>query len=339
MRKVTRLEDVGEFGFIRRIARPFLRRLPASLKGIGDDCAVIELSASSALVVTTDMLVEGTHFIRDKIAPSRLGRKSLAVSLSDIAAMGGRPCWAFISLALTPGTSLEYMQAFYSGLRRLAQTHGVRLLGGDTTRSRSNMTVDVMVIGLAHPRRVKLRSGARAGDIVAVTDCLGDSEAGLRIILEGLPRDRDGRRLVFRHLSPVPQLAEGSWLAGRREVTAMMDVSDGLASDIMRIMESSACGADIDLESLPVSDALRRYSFRRGWDAKQTAASGGEDYCLLLTAEAGAFGALRNAFERKFGRPLYAVGRITAAKKGLRFLRGGRPARLEKGGYDHFRAR
>jgi thiamine-monophosphate kinase len=335
---MTRLEDVGEFGFIKRIAGPFLRDLPASLTGIGDDCAVIELSAARALVVTTDMLVEGTHFIRDKIEPSRLGHKSLAVSLSDIAAVGGRPCWAFISLALTPGTGLEYMKAFYAGLRRLAEAHGVRLLGGDTTRSTSNMTIDVMVIGLAHPRRIKLRSGARAGDVVAVTDALGDSAAGLRIILEALPRDRDGRRLVARHLGPVPQLAEGAWLAGRREVTAMMDVSDGLASDIMRIMESSGCGADIELESLPVSDALRRYAARRGWDARQTAASGGEDYCLLVTVDADAFGSLRAAFERKFGRPLRAVGRITAAKKGLRFLRGGRPARLEKGGYDHFRA-
>lgn len=336
---MTKLEDVGEFGFIRRIAGPFLRDLPASLTGIGDDCAVIKLSASRALVVTTDMLVEGTHFIRDKVAPARLGRKSLAVSLSDIAAMGGRPRWAFVSLALTPGTSLEYMKAFYAGLRRLAEAYGVRLLGGDTTRSGAGMTVDVMVIGTAHPRRIKLRSGARAGDIAAVTDSLGDSAAGLRIILEDLPRDSDARRLIGRHLTPAPQLAEGAWLAGRREVTAMMDISDGLASDIIRIMESSGCGAEIDLESLPLSDALRRYAARRGWDALRTAASGGEDYCLLVTVEADAYGTLRGAFEKRFGWPLPAVGRITAAKKGLRFLRGGRPECLEKGGYDHFRPR
>lgn len=335
---MTRLEDIGEFGFIRRIAGPFRRGLPASLTGIGDDCAVINLSASRALLVTTDMLVEGTHFIRDKIGPTRLGRKSLAVSLSDIAATGGRPRWAFISLALTPGTSLEYMKAFYAGLRRLAEAHGVRLLGGDTTRTAAGMTIDVTVIGTACPSRIKLRSGARAGDIAAVTDYLGDSAAGLRIILEDLPRDRDARRLVGRHLTTEPRLVEGAWLAGRREVTSMMDVSDGLASDIMRIMESSGCGAEIELESLPVSDPLRRYAARRGWDAQQTAASGGEDYCLLVTVEADAFDSLRSAFKKKFGRPLRAVGRITAAKKGLRFLRGGRPVHLKKGGYDHFRA-
>jgi len=331
------LAGLGEFGFIARMARPFVKSLPAGVEGIGDDCAVLPWTERERLLVTTDMLIEDRHFIRKRIAAADLGYKSLAVNLSDIAAMGGRPRWALLSIGIPAGTELGWLDGFFKGWREAAKPSGVCFVGGDTTKSPGGIVINVVVVGTVRAGRIKLRSAARPGDVVAVTGTLGDSGGGLKVLLGGGAKNRDEANLVRAHHRPRPHLEEGEWLASRPGVRAMMDVSDGIDSDLRRIMERSDVGTDVDLEKLPFSAALARVARRRGFDVIETAAAGGEDYCLLLTVAPGRFASLSAAFERRFGRPLAAIGTIRPRGHGLRYFFNARPVRLESRGFDHFK--
>lgn len=335
-----RIEDLGEFGFIARFSRDFLRKLPAGIMGIGDDCAVIPWKGRKKLLVTTDLLIDGVHFLRERISARDLGYKSLAVNLSDIAAMGGRPRWAFLSIAIPAEIEVAWLDDFFRGWRQLAARTGVRLLGGDTTKSRNGLVINVVILGEAEGKHLKYRSSARPGDIVAVTGKLGDSEGGLRLILQ--KREQDGMKpeekyLIRRHYRPRPHLEEGRFLASQPEVRAMMDVSDGIDSDLRRIMERSSCGVRVFLEQLPVSPALKKCAGRYNWNLDEVAAAGGEDYCLLLTVAPEKFAGLAEKFFRRFGRPLPAIGQITGEKNRLQYLRNGRQVVLGSSGYDHFK--
>ncbi len=331
------LAGLGEFGFIARMARPFLKSLPAGVEGIGDDCAVLPWTERERLLVTTDMLIEDRHFLRKRIAPADLGYKSLAVNLSDIAAMGGRPRWALLSIGIPAGIELDWLDAFFKGWREAAKPSGVRLVGGDTTKSPGGIVINIVVIGTVRAGREKLRSTARVGDVIAVTGKLGDSRAGLCILLGGDARDRDEARLIRAHHRPRPHLEEGEWLASHPSVRAMMDVSDGIDSDLRRIMERSKVGAGINLEKLPLSPALVRVARRRRFDPIETAAAGGEGYCLLFTVAPENFESLSAAFARRFSRPLWAVGTIRPKSSGLRYFLHGRRTRLRSRGYNHFK--
>jgi len=339
-RKKLKIEDLGEFGFIARFSPGFVKNLPPRVLGIGDDCAVISWKGQKKLLVTTDLLIDGVHFISEEISPLDLGYKSLAVNLSDIAAMGGRPRWAFLSMAIPENTAISWLDDFFRGWKQLSRQTGIHLLGGDTTSSKDGVVINVAVAGEAEGRYIKYRSGARPGDVVAVTGDLGDSEGGLRLILQKTPSSNlspDERYLIRRHYRPRPHLEEGWFLARQPEVRAMMDVSDGIDSDLRRIMERSGCGAKIHLETLPVSPALKKCARRLGWNIEAVAAAGGEDYCLLLTVSRQEFPSLAERFYRRFGRPLSAIGQITAEKNQLLYLRDGHPVKLEKSGYDHFK--
>ncbi|MHB8056210.1 MAG: thiamine-phosphate kinase [Candidatus Aminicenantales bacterium] len=335
--KKPNLAELGEFGFIARMAGPFLKSLPSGVEGIGDDCAVLPWTKRERLLVTTDMLIEDRHFIRKRVSAADLGYKALAVNLSDIAAMGGKPKWALLSIGIPAGIELDWLDDFFRGWREGAEPSGVRLVGGDTTKSPGGIVINVVAIGTARAGREKLRLAARAGDIIAVTGTLGDSGGGLKVLLGGGAKGRDEAYLVRAHHRPRPHLEEGEWLALRPGVRAMMDVSDGIDSDARRIMERSKVGADIEMEKLPISPELGRVARRRGFDAIETAAAGGEDYCLLLTVAPGNFAAVSAAFERRFVRPLYAIGTIRGKASGLRYFLRGRPYRLRSRGFDHFR--
>lgn len=331
-----KLSAIGEFGFIARFSPPFIAGLAADNLGIGDDCAVVPWQGDTSLLVTTDMLIEDIHFLRRRIPPQDLGYKSLAVNLSDIAAMGGKPTSAFLSLGIPPDVEVEWLDEFFVGLRELAERWEVKLLGGDTTRSPGPLVINVAVLGRVDNRYVKLRSGAQAGDIIAVTGLLGDSAGGLMILLEDRALDEEARALLHCHHRPAPHLAEGAWLARRDAVHAMMDVSDGIDSDLRRIMERSCCGARVFLERLPLSDTLRGAAARYDWKALELAAAGGEDYCLLVAIAPDAFPQLRQTFQDCFGRPLYEIGVVAGREEGLNYLLAGRPVNLGKTGFNHF---
>lgn len=332
-----KLSEIGEFGFIHRISPPFLKNLPNAIVGIGDDCAVVPWKNDESLLVTTDMLIEDIHFLREKISPKDLGYKSLAVNLSDIAAMGGTPESAYLSLGIPKVIDVEWLDSFYAGLRELAESEGVFLLGGDTTKSPTHLVINITVIGKANPRLIKYRSTAKQGDIICVTDVIGDSGGGLRCLTEGRALNDDVAYLIQRHHRPRAHLSEGSWLAMQEGVHAMIDISDGIDSDLHRIMEQSLCGAEVHIERLPISTHLKNASQRFSWQATEIAIAGGEDYCLLATIAPDQYLTLSNAFEEKFKRPLSNIGLIVDKESGLRYTENGKRVELQKHGFDHFK--
>jgi thiamine-monophosphate kinase len=333
---MTSLSEIGEFGLIKRFSQQFMKDLPGDYTGIGDDCAIIPLSGKEVLLITTDMLIEDSHFIRDKITAFDLGRKSLMVNLSDIAAMGGTPGNAFLSIGLPAGTEIEWIDNFFKGIKAVCDEYGVYLMGGDTTKSPDRIVINIVVTGMGISSAVKKRSAAKPGDIICVNDFVGDSGGGLRIFLENLPGDRDTKYLVRRHNCPRANVKEGKWLAGFKEVHAMIDISDGIESDIHRLMESSSVGAEIDLDVIPLSGELKRTAAKYGWNAHEIGVTGGEDYCLMFTVSEKGFNKITRNYENEFKRPFYKIGRIKEASNGLTFFYEGKIIALKKHGWDHF---
>ena len=305
-----------EFGFIDRIKDLFATLPDNGFEGIGDDCAVLPVGGGESLVFTTDMLAEGVHFLRTATSARELGRKSLAVNLSDVASMGARPIATLLSLSLPDDATGAWAEEFMQGYRELSQEFGVTLAGGDTTRSAAGITINVTAIGRAADTHIKRRSGARPGDVIFTAGALGASGAGLRDILAG----RYDTPAAAIHRNPRPQVAEGLWLGRRHEVHAMMDISD-----IRHIMERSGVGAAIDTERIPAAaDADIR-----------TAACAGEDYVLLLTAECADAERLAADFLARFGAPLHPVGRITDGRE-LEGFENGTLRPLDWHGFTHY---
>lgn len=308
--------------------------------GIGDDCAVLDPEQDGPLLATTDLLIEEIHFRRAYATPADIGWKALAVNLSDIAAMGGRPRWALMALACPAATETDEVEAFYDGALTLAGQHGVTIVGGDTSASPSGWIVNVTLLGDTS-RPPLLRSTARAGDIIAVTGPVGRSAAGLALLLSGGVRPglepADVKDVIVAHLRPVPRVREGQWLAAAGGVTAMIDLSDGLVTDVGHLVEESAVGARIDVDRVPVSAAVRRVADACGGDALAWATGGGEDYELLLACDPSAWERLRRGMEDIAGRPLHAIGEIVEAAAGLSFVdAAGGPVDLRPG-FEHFR--
>ncbi len=330
-----KLSDIGEFGFIERFSKEFRSLEGDGVVGIGDDCAVIEKNGNESLVVTTDLLIENVHFLKEVISPFELGYKSLAVNLSDIAAMGADPVGSFLSLGIPKETDLDWLDAFFDGYRELSAGETCPLLGGDTTGS-DKIVVNIAVLGSAERGRIKFRSTAREGDRICLIDNLGDSAGGLRVILDKLERGEAEQYLVKRHHMPRPMVAEGRWLSRQEGVRAMIDISDGIASDLGHILKASGKCASIDLDAVPVSAQLKEVSARHGWDAMELALSGGEDYSLLFTVDERHGEKIRAGFEREFGRPLHTIGHIVQGKPAVTWTRGGEKAALKGKGFHHF---
>lgn len=319
------ISTLGEFGLIERFAPD----------GVGDDCAVIPMDRSRALLVTTDMLVEDIHFLRANISSRDLGYKALSVNLSDIAAMGGFPTHAFLSIALPISTEVEWVEGFFGGLKELGDRFGVKLSGGDTTRSPERIVVNIAVLGEAESSKIKYRSQAKSGDALVVTGHLGDSSGGLKAILGG--DSHEAPALVKAHLRPEPHLLEGQWMASQEAVGAMMDVSDGIGSDLLRIIQASGCGVRVDLDRLPISGALKIFAKKRRWNVQELAIGGGEDYCLLASVRKDSLADIRSRYSEVFGRELYVIGEITSQSGEVTYLSQGREVDWKITGFDHFK--
>ena len=314
----------GEFGFIEKIKNLF--GTTEGLVGIGDDCAVIPMGERD-IIVTTDMLIEGVHFLRSDATPEQVGYKSVAVNLSDIAAMGGKPIGMFLSVALPKDAQGEWAERFMEGFAEISRHYGVPLLGGDTTSSLRDVAVNVAVVGLCPHNGAILRSGARVGDTIFVTGPLGDSGAGLKVLLAGAERTPDEDFLVERHYTPTPRLDEGLALAATGLVGAMMDISDGIASDLRHILRASGVGARVELKSLPVSAQLERVCESKGWSRFELATSSGEDYELLLTAP--------EEIVQMVDFPLYPIGKITNGEE-IEWYNEGKRNEFTTKGFTHF---
>lgn len=285
---------LGEFGFIGQLRELFPS--PDGVLGIGDDCAVVPFSAARGLpgavadagcelLVSTDLLTEGVHFKLDWMTPWQLGWKSAMVNISDIAAMGGVPRWAFLSLAIPENVGDTCLMSFMQGFKEASDRYGVKLLGGDTCRAKGLMTVSITIMGTCKAGCSVKRSGARAGDKICVSGTLGNSAAGLSLLQEGQRKTPGEKRLIKGHLEPVARVELGQALSAMPGVGALMDLSDGLAADLPHILEASgpSLGAVIDVAKIPLSKDLRAVCAEHGWDVLSPALEGGEDYELLFT--------------------------------------------------------
>ena len=332
---------LAETDLIRTIARLAGGPHPGVQVGIGDDCAVLEPSSGARLIATTDLLLEDVHFRRRYAEPADIGWKSLAVNLSDIAAMGAVPRWALVALACPEDARADDVQAFYEGALALASTHDVSIVGGDTCASPAGWMINVTLLGETTSAPV-LRSGAHPGDVLAVTGALGRSAAGLAV-LENPHTPRGvaaGMRadVIRAHLRPHPRTSEGVWLGSARGVSAMMDLSDGLATDLPRLAAASGIGARVDVARVPVDEATRACAHALGLDALAWATGGGEDYELLIACEPDSFDRLAKGLAAFTGTRLASIGEITAGP-GVRYVDDhGRDVGVTPG-FEHFAGR
>lgn len=300
--------------------------------GIGDDAALYRPRAGYELVLTCDWFLDGTHFLRDKHPPDSVGWKCLARALSDIAAMGGVPQCFLLSLALPASHAGHWMDEFLGGLRRASRRFGCVLAGGDTTQ-RKEVLININVVGEVETGRAVLRSGARPGDLVYVSGHLGEADLELQI----LPRSRrlpsPKVSLLKKHLYPEPRLALGQWLANKRLPSAMMDLSDGLSSDLPRLCAASGVGARLESKRIPL---IRNLDTARklGLDPLDLALHGGDDYELLFTIPEHKARSVPRAFQ---GIKLTPIGRITQKRKLIARDENGREWPLVAGGWDPFR--
>jgi len=335
----VKLSDVGEFGFIERIRKGCVVRPERVVRAIGDDASAFRVEPGVLSLVTTDLLVERVHFLRETIDGYDLGYKALAVNLSDIAAMGGEAREAFVSIAIPEDGELEYLEAIYSGMRALGAIHGVNILGGDTTASKTDLVINVAVYGVVSEERMMTRDAARPGDLVFATGDLGDSRAGLSLILEKLASDTEAlRALLHAHRRPEPHLPEGKFLAAQAGVRAGIDVSDGLSSDLAHIAQESRVGAVVYEAKLPLSLNLIEFCERFGRSAVEYALTGGEDYALLVTVNPAYSVSVARAFEDRFYRPLRPIGEIVETPGVTLVDRRGIARPLAPSGWDHFRS-
>lgn len=319
----------GEFELIERY---FTYPAPGAVLGVGDDAALLRVERGMDIAVSTDMLVCGRHFFPDA-DPLRLGHKALAVNLSDMAAMGATPRWVTLSVAL-PRIDAAWVRSFMRGFMRLARRHGTDLVGGDTTRG--PLTLCVQIMGVVPAGSALRRDGARAGDDVWVSGTLGDAAlavaaANKQVRLSPGERERVARRLDL----PTPRLALGQALRGIAR--SAIDISDGLVGDLGHICERSRLAAEVDLERVPASTIVQRCGNVRL--ARNAMLSGGDDYELCFTAPPAA----RTDVEQAARSVRVRVRRIGRMKKAgadgaqVTVLSSGRPLKLARAGYDHFR--
>jgi thiamine-monophosphate kinase len=358
---------IGEFGLIERILGKFsIGNRRSVLVGPGDDAAVIAAGKGRPLVLTTDMLVEGTHFRLEWSCPEALGFKAVTANLSDIAAMGGAPVGIVVSLGVPASVPIKVIDMLYLGISNALSRSGGELLGGDTVRS-ERITVCVAAVGNLAGDRPLLRSGARKGDKVCVTGSLGCAEMGLVLLKRYFPRQRGSRRsailswarrgigdfqsripreirrdgyaCILKHLMPAPRMREAQLLArqGVRTPSSMMDVSDGLSSDLSQLARASSVGIEVFEDRIPIHPSAVRTAGHLGISAARAAISSGEEYELLLTVPPSRLKNLSRTMKQAGATPLAVIGEVTGAK-GITYLihPDGRRSRLTHAGFKHF---
>ena len=335
----------SEFDFIDELRRKTESLGPPSslISGIGDDAAVFRSSTDKEIVVTADLLIEDIDFRRTTTPPYLLGHKALAVSLSDIAAMGARPLWSLISIGMPEDIwQTEFAERVYDGLLDLARRYGVHLIGGDTSRTTENIVIDSVVVGECAAGKAIRRAGARPGDQIFVTGSLGAAAAGLRLIERGAHLaeqnldDEDSQKLdhvLLRQLRPEPRVGWGIVLGEERFATAMIDLSDGLSSDLNHLCRAGSVGALIDSALLPIDNYVTELCGRRALDPLQLALHGGEDFELLFTVKPSDVSRLPRRVD---ATEITCIGKILDAAEGVKISEGSRTWQLEPGGWKHF---
>jgi thiamine-monophosphate kinase len=332
----VKMEDIGEFGFIRSIQDNCIFSPSRIIKGIGDDCAVVGPYDGRVFLITTDLLIEDIHFILEKIPPEHLGEKAVNVNLSDIAAMGGKALNVFVSLAIPKRVDVKAIYSLYRGIKSVCKAHNINILGGDTSASPDRLMISITVIGEAPQGEVLLRSGASPGDSIYLTGTIGDSAAGLKLIKEEATAPGPiASRLIEAHNRPVPFLNAGRMVGRSGLASAMIDLSDGLLLDLSHICEQSHVGACIFQGALPLSQELTTMAEINRLNPYDLAMSGGEDYRLLICVPPKNTG----KFQEMFGEDaqVFCIGEITD-HQGIEVIKSDNTKeQLNIKGFDHFK--
>lgn len=329
------LASVGEFQLIQEIFMPMqTASVPGVMLGIGDDAAVLAIPRTQQLVTTVDTLVEGVHF-EEAADPFRLGQKALLVNLSDIAAMGGKPCWYLLSLSLPKQTLVSWVREFARGLQVVAERFKVTVVGGNTTGSGSGRTIGITMFGLVAQHRALTRAGSVPGDRILVSGTIGDAALALAVRQGRLPPP-DATDLEFfnqRLDLPEPRIELGLAMADAAVVHGVIDLSDGLVADLGHLCRASGVGAQVDAAKVPLSLAARR-QLERDPLLLGLLLTGGEDYELLCTAPVGAV-ELLFALAKDVGIVLTEIGELTATPE-INVLFDNKNLALGSGGWTHF---
>lgn len=343
----------NEFDFIE-VVRRRADQVPSSpsspnhysslVKGIGDDAAVIRQQRGRATVISTDLLVEDIDFRRDACPAVLLGHKALAVSLSDIAAMGARPRWALLSVGVSQDVwDGTFVDEFYEGFFKLGDHYDVRLIGGDVSRTPEKIVIDSIVLGDCDAEGSVSRKGAKPGDLIFVTGSLGGAAAGLRLLERGArvgqehphePEWKLVQELILRQLRPEPRVGWGLVLGEEKLASAMIDISDGLSSDLHHLCRESGVGSQINAAQLPIDGPVSDLCGRRALDPLLLALHGGEDFELLFTAAPENVAKLPLKVD---GVPITRIGEIKDATHGVRISEGSRVWDLPAEGWTHFK--
>jgi thiamine-monophosphate kinase len=331
----------GEDKLIHRIGKVLTPKGGSRLAlGAGDDAALLTPRPGYATLLTCDWFLEGIHFLPGKHPADSIGWKCLARALSDIAAMGGQPRCFLLSLALPGKLALKqkgkgtvWLDEFLRGLRRAARRFGCVLAGGDTTQRRE-ILINVTVVGEVLGGRALLRSGAKAGDRIFVSGTLGEAELGLQKLRQGARVSPRNDRALRKHLYPEPRVELGQWLAGRKLASSMMDLSDGLSSDLPRLCAASGVGARIEVAQIPSPKVSLTPSAPKQFDALGLALNGGDDYELLFTVRASSVGRVPPSFR---GLALTKIGEVTRERGIVIVQQDGTTKRLSARGWDPFR--
>lgn len=326
------LQEIGEFGFIRRIKKKFPPS-PGVPVGIGDDAAALLPSGHKYTLLTTDSLLENVHFDFSFSSFYQIGYKAVSVNISDIAAMGGTPRYFLISLGLNQGVNVGDLDHLYRVIQKGAKDSEIELIGGNTTLSKAPCFISLTMVGEVARKEVVKRSGAKVGDALYVTGTLGGASAGLDNLKKG-NAPKLFPQLVRQYQMPQGRWREGRHLAKQAIPSAMIDLSDGLAADLNHLVEESGVGAELDLKAIPTTPSLRRYAVQSGRSALDYALHGGEDYELLFSVPPGKIGKLEGLLQRRLIRAT-RIGSIT--EQGLSIRSEGKLRPLEPRGFDHFR--
>jgi len=326
---------VGELDLIRRIREKVGGPGRGTIIGLGDDAAAFEPAAAVELL-TCDAFVEGVHFRRDLASLREIGAKCMVANVSDIAAMGGFPTRAAVSLCVPPGTAGAAIEELYDGLTDVAGRYGLEIVGGDVVSSREGLVISIALIGAAERERVVTRSGAVVGDVVVATGAFGGSEAGLAALLQKIPVDDAVEAATRRHLSPTPRLAEAQAILDVATPHAMIDVSDGLSSEVWHLSEESGVGITLHEERIPIAPSAIALAGRLGRDPLELALGSGEEFELLVTIPASEVVGTIDHVRAVTGTGVTSIGEVVDASNGCRLVgRGGGVVPLERTGYEH----
>ncbi|MGC8777261.1 MAG: thiamine-phosphate kinase [Candidatus Caldatribacteriaceae bacterium] len=330
------IQDLGEFGIIEGLRGRFRALRNLVIAGIGDDCAVMEGREGFFYLLTCDTQVEGVHFFPDT-PPRLLGKRVLAVNLSDIAAMGGVPLLALLSFVLRPSLPVDFWEEFIAGLEEEAGAYGVDIVGGNLARTEGVLSFDVTLLGEVEKERpLLLRSNARVGDAVLVTGYLGESRAGLLIAQEGSESEKERYRPLWeRFLLPEPRIAVGRFLGALGERVALIDISDGLTQDLSHIAEESGVGMVLEAGAIPISARLRDWCEEKGEEPLQLALEGGEDFELLFTVPKKCAEDVARDIEESCGVKTWVVGEVVE-KRGIYLKKEGKIESVVLRGWNHF---